>query len=126
MPICFAIAAAVQCVASPGGSPPVSATTYSITVVGSGGLPEGRVLSRRRPSTPSSMKRSCQRQTHVLSFPLCRSMPLVPTPRPRVGCARLFSEERGAEKLYRGRRYDGDHGSAFDCAGLAEPSCFTR
>src|SRR6202035_531029 len=32
-------------------------------------LPGGRVLSRRRPSTPSSMKRSCQRQTTGLDSP---------------------------------------------------------
>ena len=30
---------------------------------------DGRVLSRKRPSTPSSMKRSCQRQTQVLDLP---------------------------------------------------------
>ena len=31
---------------------------------------DGRVLSRSRPSTPSCMKRSCQRQTQVLDVPL--------------------------------------------------------
>ncbi len=37
---------------------------------GAGGvLPGGRVLSRRSPSTPSSMKRSCQRQTLFFALP---------------------------------------------------------
>ena len=80
MPTDLAIAAAVQCVASPGGSFPVSAMTRSITVVANGGLSEGRVLSRKRPCTPSRMKRSCQRHTQVLSLPVRRSMPVVPTP----------------------------------------------
>ena len=35
---------------------------------------EGRVLSRSRPSTPSCMKRSCQRQTQVLLTCPCRRM----------------------------------------------------
>jgi hypothetical protein len=43
----LAIAAAVQCVASPGGSFPVSAMTRSITVVANGGLPEGAFCRAR-------------------------------------------------------------------------------
>ena len=82
MPTTLAIAAAVQCVASLGGSLLVSVTTRSITEVASGGFREGRVLSRRSPSTPSSMKRFCQRHTQVLSLPVSRSIPLVPTPLP--------------------------------------------
>ena len=41
---------------------------------------EGRVLSRRRPSTPSCMNRSCQRQTQVFDLPVWRMISLVPTP----------------------------------------------
>ena len=49
MPTDLAIATAVQCVASPGGSFPVSAMTRSITVVANGGLPEGRVFVAQEP-----------------------------------------------------------------------------
>ena len=52
MPAVFAIIAPVQCVASPGGSARVSAMTRSATGSSSGAIHEGRVLSRRRPSTP--------------------------------------------------------------------------
>ena len=41
---------------------------------------EGRVLSRSSPSTPSSAKRSCQRQTQVLDLPVRRMISTVPTP----------------------------------------------
>ncbi len=41
---------------------------------------EGRVLSRKRPSTPSATKRSCQRQTQVLDLPVSRMISFVPTP----------------------------------------------
>jgi hypothetical protein len=54
-----AIAAAVQCVVSPGGSLWVSATTRSPIAGGSGGTREGRVLSCNRPSTPACIHRSC-------------------------------------------------------------------
>ena len=46
----------------------------------SGGMREGRVLSRSRPSNPSCMKRSCQRQTQVFDLPVRRMISLVPTP----------------------------------------------
>jgi hypothetical protein len=46
----------------------------------SGGLPGGRVLSRRSPSTPSCMKRSCQRQTTGLALPERRITSKVPQP----------------------------------------------
>ena len=52
----------------PGGSPSVKATTPSIASALSGLIREGRVLSRTRPSNPSSRKRSCQRQTQVLDL----------------------------------------------------------
>src|SRR3954447_15502404 len=41
---------------------------------------EGRVLSCRRPSMPSFMNRSCQRQTQVFDLPVRRMISLVPTP----------------------------------------------
>src|SRR5512144_404202 len=62
-PVALAIAAAVQWVASPGGSPAVNSTTRAITVLSKGGLRDGHVLSRSRPYTPACMNRSCQRQT---------------------------------------------------------------
>ena len=47
---------------------------------GSGGMRDGRVLSRASPSTPACMNRSCQRQMAVLSLPTARTMPFVPMP----------------------------------------------
>jgi hypothetical protein len=44
MPVALAIAAAVQCVVSPGGSAPVKATTRSITAWPSGGIADKRLL----------------------------------------------------------------------------------
>jgi hypothetical protein len=76
----FAISAEVQWVTSAGGSLWVSVTTRSVTLDPSGRMREGRVLSRRRPSYPSCMKRSCQRQTQVFDFPVRRMISLVPTP----------------------------------------------
>jgi len=58
----------------------VSATTRSTVSAGSGGMREGRVLSRVNPSIPSYMKRSCQRQTTVLPLPTARVMAVVPSP----------------------------------------------
>src|SRR5438270_3867035 len=75
-----AIAAAVQCVVSPGGSLCVSATTRSPMAGGSGGTREGRVLSCNRPSTPVCMNRSCQRHRQVLLLAVCRMISLVPRP----------------------------------------------
>ena len=46
----------------------------------SGLIREGRVLSRTRPSNPSSRKRSCQRQTQVLDLAVRRMISFVPTP----------------------------------------------
>src|SRR5205085_9278713 len=59
IPAALAIMAAVQCIVSPGGSSWVSAITRSATCGPKGGMREGRVLSRRSPSMPSCMKRSC-------------------------------------------------------------------
>src|SRR5512147_776461 len=75
-----AIAAAVQWVASCGGSVAVSAITRSMIVCSNGGMRDGRVLSRRSPSTPSVMNRSCQRQTLGFDLPLRRMIPAVPRP----------------------------------------------
>jgi hypothetical protein len=74
------MAAAVQCVVSPGGSPCVRATTRAATSGPSRGMRAGRVLSRRSPSTPSCAKRSCQRQTTVLDTPAPRMIACVPSP----------------------------------------------
>ena len=76
----LAIAAAVQWVASCGGAWLVSATTRSTVSGGSGGMREGRVLSRVSPLTPSCIKRSCQRHTTVLPLPTARMTALVPWP----------------------------------------------
>ena len=80
IPTALAIAGAVQWVASCGGAWLVSAMTRSTVSVGSGGMREGRVLSRVNPSIPSCMKRSCQRHTTVLSLPMAWVMALVPLP----------------------------------------------
>ena len=50
IPTAFAIIVAVQWVASAGGSVWVSTTTRSAISDPSGGMREGRVLSRKRPS----------------------------------------------------------------------------
>src|SRR6267143_4691210 len=80
IPTVLAIAGALQWVASWGGAWLVSAMTRSTVSAGSGGTREGRVLSRFNPATPSCMKRSCQRQTTVLSLPTASVMALVPLP----------------------------------------------
>ena len=41
---------------------------------------EGRVLSRNSPSTPSCMKRSCQRQMQVFDLPVRWMISIVPSP----------------------------------------------
>ena len=87
----------VQWVASCGGSVAVRATTRSMTSWPSGATREGRVLSRSSPSTPSSAKRSCQRQTQVLDLPVRRMISTVPRRPPkavRSRPARHASERR--------------------------------
>jgi hypothetical protein len=78
IPIALAIAGAVQWVASCCGAQLVSAMTRSTVSAGSGGMREGPVLSRVSPSTPSCMKRSCQRHTTVLPLPTALVMAVVP------------------------------------------------
>ena len=72
-PVTLAIIRPVQCVASPGGSPQVSATTRRTVASGVGGLPGFLVLSRTSPSTPASAKRCCQRQTAGRLIPARRA-----------------------------------------------------
>jgi hypothetical protein len=80
-PLVCAIAGAVQWVAWSGGAwSSVRVTTASTTPLGSGGMRAGRVLSCSRPSTPSLMKRSCQRQTLGLATPARRMTARVPQP----------------------------------------------
>jgi hypothetical protein len=78
MPLTLAMTAAVQWVVSPGGSVSVRAITRSVTSRASGGMREGRVLSRSKPSTPHCMNRSCHRQTAVLATPASRMISAVP------------------------------------------------
>jgi len=76
----FAIARAVQWVASCGGGACVSRTTSAVLPAGIGALPGGRVLSRSRPAIPASANRSCQRQTVVFDLPVAAMMARVPRP----------------------------------------------
>ena len=62
-PIASAMARPVQWVTAPGGSRRVRSTTACTLACGTGGMPGGRVLSRSRPSMPSSANRCCQRHT---------------------------------------------------------------
>ena len=80
IPAVLAIMPAVQWVVSPGGSSWVSAITRSATCAPKGGMREGRVLSRKSPSVPSSMNRACQRHTQVLLLPVRRMISTVPKP----------------------------------------------
>jgi hypothetical protein len=80
IPVASAIIAAVQWVASSGGSRWVSATTRSATLGPRSEIRDGRVLSRKSPSTPSVMNRSCQRQTQVFDLPVRRMIACVPSP----------------------------------------------
>ena len=54
MPVAQAIARALQCVSSKGGGLCVSSTTRRMIAADKGARPGGRLLSRKRPSTPSS------------------------------------------------------------------------
>jgi hypothetical protein len=80
MPIAFAIVRTLQCVASAGVSRAVLASTLAFVAALSGLRPGGRVLSRRRPSTPSSAKRLCQRHTQGFDFPVARQIALIVSP----------------------------------------------
>jgi hypothetical protein len=79
MPTTLPMALAVQCVVSPGGAPVVvSVTTRAATSAPSGGMRDGRVLSRSNPVTPAVINRSCQRQTATLLVPARRMISTVP------------------------------------------------
>ena len=54
--------------------------------------PRGRVLSRRKPSTPSSMNRCCQRQTQVFDVPVM-AHDLVGFPRRRHSRSTMFARQ---------------------------------
>ena len=75
------MAGAVQWVASSGwAASSVRVTTPSTTALGNGGMRAGRVWSCTRPSTPSVMNRSCQRQTLGFDTPARRMIAAVPQP----------------------------------------------
>ena len=82
---------------------------------------EGRVLSRSRPSTPSSTKRSCQRQTQVFDLPVRRMISTVPTPsavsrtisaRQTCFCGRVAVLDDQLQAAAIGRR----NGDGYSCA----------
>jgi hypothetical protein len=79
-PVAAAIARPVQCVASPGDSVNVKATTRSTSAGGNGGKPGFRIFSRNRPATPSRMNRSYQRHTQGFETPARRMISAVPQP----------------------------------------------
>ena len=68
----------VQWLAAGGGSASVMATTRSTTSELSGGMRDGRVLSRQSPTAPCSRNRSCQRQITVLELPVAFMISAVP------------------------------------------------
>src|SRR6266487_4006107 len=79
-PAAFASIRPVQCVASPGGGPVTRPMTSCTVSAGSGALPGLRVLSRSKPSTPSSMNRACQVHTTGFALPDRRMISAVPQP----------------------------------------------
>jgi hypothetical protein len=79
-PTALPIAQIVQCVALCGGGfwvKRITSLTFSSDVLG---VPGGRVFSRSKPSTPSIMNRSCQRQTQVLDLDVAAMIDVVPAP----------------------------------------------
>ena len=77
---CGIIPVAALWVASCGGGSCVRRTISATRSGGTGALPGGRDLSRRRPSTPSCMKRSCHRHTQVFDLPVAAMIAEVPKP----------------------------------------------
>ena len=82
MPATLAIARSVQWVASWGGGSCVRRMIQATRSGGTGAFPGRRDRSKSRPSTPSCMNRSCQRQTQVLALPVAVMMADVPRPSP--------------------------------------------
>jgi len=80
IPAALAIAAPVQWLAAGGGPARVRAITRSAFSEASGGMREGRVLSRQSPAAPASRNRCCQRQITVLAFLVARMISAVPWP----------------------------------------------
>ena len=80
MPNASAMVERLQWVALGGVSCIVFAITLRRVSRGSAGTREGRVLSRLRPSIPSSRKRPCQRQTVGFDVFARRMISLVPQP----------------------------------------------
>lgn len=74
----LAMAEPVQWLAASGGPASVMATMRSATSGLSGGMREGRVLSRQSPAAPSSRNRSCERQITVLVLPVVCTIAAVP------------------------------------------------
>ena len=79
-PAASAMARPVQWVVSPGGSASVRSTMRLTRSAANEALPGGRVLSRNKPSTPSRMKCSFQRQTTGFESPDRRIVSIVPQP----------------------------------------------
>ena len=80
MPTSAAKARTVQRVFLLGGGDCAISTSLFTVASGTGGCPGGRVLSRRRPSTPSSMNRACQRHTVGFAVPVLSMIAIVPKP----------------------------------------------
>ena len=66
--------------AAGGGPASVTATTRSATSGLSGGMRDGRVLSRQSPAAPWPRNRSCQRQITILALPVACMILAVPHP----------------------------------------------
>jgi hypothetical protein len=98
-PLASAMAGAVQCVVSPGGSVSVNRTARAMTSASNGGIRGGRVLSRSRPSTPACMNLSCQRQTAALATPAWRMICAVPCRAVAIG--RQQHDSRAPDMLLR-------------------------
>ena len=80
IPAALAIAEPVQWLAVGGGPASVVATTRSTTSGLSGGIRDGRVISRQSPAAPCSRNRSCQRRITVLALPVACMISAVPQP----------------------------------------------
>src|SRR5215212_11284240 len=89
IPTISAMAAAVQWVASRGGSVAVNSTTRSMMACARGGMRGGRVLSRSEPATPSG---------HALA-----DEPLPPAPDARLALAGPPHDFGGAVAVRRGQ-----------------------
>ena len=87
-PTFSARARTVQCVSPSGAELRASSATSRTFASDVRGFPGGRVLSRRRPSTPSRMNRSCQRHTVAFAEPVSAITAIVPKPSSAGGTIR--------------------------------------